>query len=259
MLYVNQNTRNFQMFRYGRRWHVFINHGESDKMYMTTNQYKAYDYALIAGDAARERLSRVLWDYDIDRRTIEIGRPQADHYSGTLPYTPDERTVVLYAPTWEGDRPSAHYGSIATPRRGARRGAAGDRAPPRDLSPAPALRGGATTSTARPTRRIIAALAAANAADPGAHHVYDDGPELGWQLAAADVADRRHLGDGLRPARRRQAAPDHASRRSRGGDRHARLPVGVRVAGCRRRPRRSSRRPSGCSATPRRSRVSRSG
>ena len=32
VLYVNQNTRNFQMFRYGRRWHVFINHGESDKM-----------------------------------------------------------------------------------------------------------------------------------------------------------------------------------------------------------------------------------
>ena len=52
ILYVNQNTRNFQMMRYGRRWHVFINHGESDKMYMTTNQFKAYDYSLIAGDAA---------------------------------------------------------------------------------------------------------------------------------------------------------------------------------------------------------------
>src|SRR5690606_37156583 len=38
VLYVNQNTRNFQMFRYGERWRVFINHGESDKMYMTTNQ-----------------------------------------------------------------------------------------------------------------------------------------------------------------------------------------------------------------------------
>ena len=84
MLYVNQNTRNFQMFRYGRRWHVFINHGESDKMYMTTNQYKAYDYAFIAGDAARERLSRVLWDYDLDQRAIPIGRPQADHYSAAL-------------------------------------------------------------------------------------------------------------------------------------------------------------------------------
>ena len=29
---------------------------------------------------------------------------------------------------------------------------------------------------------------AANVADASANHVYDDGPELGWQLAAADVA-----------------------------------------------------------------------
>src|SRR5690606_2976458 len=37
-------------------------------------------------------------------------------------------------------------------------------------------------------RRILSAIAEANSADPHAHHVYDDGPELGWQLAAADVA-----------------------------------------------------------------------
>src|ERR1700712_631374 len=61
VLYVNQNQKNFQMFRYGRMWHVFINHGESDKMYMTTNQFKAYDFSFIAGDAARERLSSRLW------------------------------------------------------------------------------------------------------------------------------------------------------------------------------------------------------
>ncbi|WP_309127996.1 CDP-glycerol glycerophosphotransferase family protein [Microbacterium sp.] len=187
VLYVNQNTRNFQMFRYGRRWHVFINHGESDKMYMTTNQYKAYDYALIAGQAARERLSRTLWDYDIDRRAIEIGRPQADHYSGTLPYTPDDRTVVLYAPTWEGDRPSAHYGSIASHGEAIVSGllATGRhrviyRPHPRSGVVKPAY--GAAH------RRILAAIAQANAADPAAQHVHDDGPELGWQLAAADVA-----------------------------------------------------------------------
>lgn len=37
-------------------------------------------------------------------------------------------------------------------------------------------------------RRIIAAIAAANAADPAARHVYDHAPDLGWQLSAADVA-----------------------------------------------------------------------
>lgn len=187
VLYVNQNTRNFQMFRYGRRWHVFINHGESDKMYMTTNQYKAYDYAFVAGDAARERLSRVLWDYDVDRRTIAIGRPQADHYSGTLPYTPDERTVVLYAPTWEGDRPSAHYGSVRTHGEALVRALLATGRHRVVYRPHPRS-GVVDPEYGEANRRIIAAIAAANAADPRAHHVFDDGPQLGWQLSAADVA-----------------------------------------------------------------------
>ncbi|MBO0979369.1 CDP-glycerol glycerophosphotransferase family protein [Microbacterium sp. SD291] len=187
VLYVNQNTRNFQMFRYGRRWHVFINHGESDKMYMTTNQYKAYDYALVAGQAARDRLSRTLWDYDVDRRTIEIGRPQADHYSGTLPYTPDERIVVLYAPTWEGDRPSAHYGSIAT--HGESLVTALLASGRHRVIYRPHPRSGVVDAAyGAAHRRIIAAIGAANAADRAAQHVYDDGADLGWQLAAADVA-----------------------------------------------------------------------
>ena len=187
VLYVNQNTRNFQMFRYGRRWHVFINHGESDKMYMTTNQYKAYDYAMIAGEAAKERLSRVLWDYDLDRRTIPIGRPQADHYSGTLPYTPDDRTVVLYAPTWEGDRPSAHYGSILTHGESLVTALLGTGRHRVIYRPHPRS-GVVNAEYGAANKRIIAALAAANAADPAAQHVFDDGPDLGWQLSAADVA-----------------------------------------------------------------------
>jgi hypothetical protein len=189
VFYVNQNAKNFQMMRYGRRWHVFINHGESDKMYMTTNQFKAYDYALIAGDAARARLERVLWDYDFDKRAIPIGRPQADHYldDAHLPYTPDDREVVLYAPTWEGDRGAAAYGSIASHGVELVRGllATGRhrviyRPHPRSGVVDPAYRDA--------NREIIAALEAANAADAAAQHVYDDSPSLGWQLAAPDVA-----------------------------------------------------------------------
>jgi hypothetical protein len=187
VLYVNQNMRNFQMMRYGRRWHVFINHGESDKMYMTTNQFKAYDYALVAGDAALARLGRELWDYDLDRKAIKIGRPQADHYSGKLPFTPDERQVVLYAPTWEGDRPAAEYGSIASHGEALVAALLAD--PRYRVIYRPHPRSGAVVREyGDANRRIIAALRAANAADPGAHHVFDDGPELGWQLAVADVA-----------------------------------------------------------------------
>ncbi|MFJ3028596.1 CDP-glycerol glycerophosphotransferase family protein [Curtobacterium sp. NPDC087080] len=187
VLYVNQNARNFQMMRYGRMWHVFVNHGESDKMYMTTNQFKAYDYALIAGDAARDRLRSALWDYDVDRSTIAIGRPQADHFAGAVPYPNDDRTVVLYAPTWEGDRAAAAYGSIASHgvELTERLLASGRHR----LVYRPHPRSGVVDPDYRAAHeRIVAAIASANAADPSAHHVYDDGPQLGWQLADADVA-----------------------------------------------------------------------
>ena len=187
VFYVNQNTKNFQMFRYGRMWHVFVNHGESDKMYMTTNQFKAYDYAFVAGQAALDRLSRKLWDFDLDKKAIPIGRPQADHLAGALPYTPDDRTVVLYAPTWEGDRPAASYGSIAS--HGVALTEAVLASPTHRLIYRPHPRSGVLDPDYRAAnQRIIAAIAAANARDPHAQHVFDDGPELGWQLAAADVA-----------------------------------------------------------------------
>lgn len=187
IFYVNQNQKNFQMFRYGRMWHVFINHGESDKMYMTTNQFKAYDYALVAGQAALDRLSRKLWDFDLTRKAIPIGRPQADHFAGELPYTPDVRIVILYAPTWEGDRPAAAYGSIAT--HGVALTQAVLASPTHRLVYRPHPRSGVIDPEYRAANeRIIAAIAAANQRDPSAHHIYDDGPSLGWQIAAADVA-----------------------------------------------------------------------
>lgn len=187
VFYVNQNQKNFQMFRYGRMWHVFINHGESDKMYMTTNQFKAYDYALVAGQAALDRLSRKLWDFDLARKAIPIGRPQADHFAGELPYTPDDRIVVLYAPTWEGDRPAAAYGSIAS--HGVALADAVLASTRHRLIYRPHPRSGVIDREYRTANeRIIAAIAAANQRDPAAQHVFDDGPGLGWQLAAADVA-----------------------------------------------------------------------
>ena len=187
VFYVNQNPKNFQMFRYPRMWHVFINHGESDKVYMTTNQFKAYDYSFIAGDAARARLSDKLWAFDLDARTRSIGRPQADHFAGPLPYTPDDRTVVLYAPTWEGDRDAAAYGSITS--HGVALSQAILASPKHRLIYRPHPRSGVLDRQyAAANKEIISAIAKANAEDSTANHVFDDGPQLGWQLAAADVA-----------------------------------------------------------------------
>jgi CDP-Glycerol:Poly(glycerophosphate) glycerophosphotransferase len=187
IFYVNQNARNFQMFRYGRVWHVFINHGESDKMYMTTNQFKAYDYSFVAGDAALDRLSHKLWDFDLDRKAIKIGRPQADHFAGELPYTPDDRTTVIYAPTWEGDRDAAAYGSIES--HGLALTAALLATGRHRLIYRPHPRSGVSDPAYKAANEtIIAAIAKANAADPAAQHIYDTSGELGWQLSAPDVA-----------------------------------------------------------------------
>ncbi|MGO4692161.1 CDP-glycerol glycerophosphotransferase family protein [Glaciibacter sp. 2TAF33] len=187
VFYVNQNAKNFQMMRYGRRWHVFINHGESDKMYMTTNQFKAYDYSFVAGDAALVRLNKVLWDYDFGKRAITIGRPQADYYSGDLPFTPDGRQVVLYAPTWEGDRSAAAYGSVAT--HGVALVTSLLATGRHRVIYRPHPRSGVVDhSYGAANKQIIAMINGANGRDPAAHHVYDAGSELGWQLAVADVA-----------------------------------------------------------------------
>lgn len=112
VFYVNQNIRNFQMLRFNTPDHVFISHGESEKAYMWSNQLKAYDYVFSAGQAARDRLGEHLHNYDADQRTRLIGRPQID-VDYLAPYSINHSLpTVLYAPTWEGDRPSMNYGSL---------------------------------------------------------------------------------------------------------------------------------------------------
>lgn len=187
LFYVNQNTKNFQMLRYGERWHVFINHGESDKMYMTTNQFKAYDYAFIAGQAARERLHHHVWGYDVDQRTFEIGRPQIDFMRNPAPYPSDTRTVVLYAPTWEGDRPAAAYGSIISHGETLTQQVLSS--PNHRLIYRPHPRSGVVDSEYLAAhKRIVQRINEANSKDPSAHHIYDEAAELNWQLTTPDLA-----------------------------------------------------------------------
>ena len=186
VLYVNQNVRNFQMLRFAEPAHVFVSHGESDKSYMASNQLKAYDRVFIAGPAAAERLSGALVEFDVAARAVEIGRPQAD-VTYEAPQLPDDgRTTVLYAPTWEGDRQSMAYGSIAT--HGAslltslladRRFRVVYRPHPRSGSFDPAY-GTASSHLAR-------LVGEANHADPTAGHVVDTETAFGWHLGRLDT------------------------------------------------------------------------
>lgn len=114
VFYVNQNILNFQMIRFNRPAHIFISHGESEKSYMWSNQLKAYDYVFSAGQAARDRLEKNITRFDAAARTRLVGRPQIDVEYDSPVQMNKELPTVLYAPTWEGDRPSMTYGSVAT-------------------------------------------------------------------------------------------------------------------------------------------------
>ena len=186
MLYVNQNQANFAAMRFADPAHVFICHGESDKDYMSSNQLKAYDRVFIAGTAARERIMRKLIGFD-EPRLIEVGRPQVDvDFPG--PSMPrDGRTVVLFAPTWEGDRASMRYSSVGSHGPAMARALVATRRHRVIYRPHPRT-GIVLRETAAAHAEIIKVLREANHADPTAGHVIDLEGGFGWQLGASDVA-----------------------------------------------------------------------
>lgn len=109
-IYVNNGMTNFQALGYAPMVHVHVNHGESDKISMVSNQAKAYDRVFVAGQAAVERYRRALLDFD-ESKLVRIGRPQLDIPSPNL--LPDTvLRTVMYAPTWEGENDANNYTSV---------------------------------------------------------------------------------------------------------------------------------------------------
>ncbi|MCW2834662.1 MAG: CDP-Glycerol:Poly(glycerophosphate) glycerophosphotransferase [Nocardioides sp.] len=112
VLYCNNSPFNFQSLVDGRKLHVHINHGESDKQSMASNNAKAYDRVFVAGEAAVRRHLDGLLEFD-PARLVQVGRPQLDLRPDGL-LAPSARRTVLYAPTWEGDAEYNDYTSVDT-------------------------------------------------------------------------------------------------------------------------------------------------
>ncbi|GAB3245316.1 CDP-glycerol glycerophosphotransferase family protein [Kineosporia babensis] len=109
-IYVNNGVANFQSLAVASILHVHVNHGESDKVSMVSNQAKAYDRVFVAGEAAERRHAAALINFDQDR-LVRTGRPQLDlKFEPVLP--PSERRTVIYAPTWEGENDFNNYTSV---------------------------------------------------------------------------------------------------------------------------------------------------
>lgn len=186
VLYVNQSPLNFHALRHPRPAHVHLSHGESEKSSMVTNQLKAYDRVLTAGQAARDRILAQLIGFGEDRM-IDVGRPQLDaptsvpqewtsHLAG--PDADSSAPTVLWAPTWEGDSPQMAYGTL--PQTG-------------DTIAEALLTAGARviyrphprTGVADPLFR--AADARVRARLEAAGGFIDTTPSVGWQFAEADA------------------------------------------------------------------------
>ena len=110
LIYVNNSYQNFQTLAYQQAAHIHVNHGESDKISMVSNQSNAYDKVFVAGAAAKDRyLSAVAW-LD-DKKLIPIGRPQLDLDTAPILEKSSLKTIT-YAPTWEGEDEANNYTSM---------------------------------------------------------------------------------------------------------------------------------------------------
>ncbi|WP_227492677.1 CDP-glycerol glycerophosphotransferase family protein [Brevibacterium sp. CFH 10365] len=109
-LYVNNGMTNFQSLAFAPMVHVHVNHGESDKLSMVSNQAKSYDKVFVAGDAAIERHRRAIIDFD-ESALVKVGRPQLD-IERPMELEPSNARTIMYAPTWEGENESNNYTSV---------------------------------------------------------------------------------------------------------------------------------------------------
>ncbi|OIV36386.1 hypothetical protein BIV57_16540 [Mangrovactinospora gilvigrisea] len=103
--YVANVGSNIHMLRMPGAAHVFLGHGDSDKVASVNPYCRVYDEVWTAGPAGRERFAEA----GVRLRTealVEVGRPQLERaFASSSPPTRDPMEAaltVLYAPTWEG-------------------------------------------------------------------------------------------------------------------------------------------------------------
>jgi len=101
-LYAANVGKNIHLLRVPTMKHVFIGHGDSDKIASVNPFSKAYDEVWVAGRAGRDRYA--IADVGVrDEDIVEVGRPQLAPIRGSLGAPPGARIpTILYAPTWEG-------------------------------------------------------------------------------------------------------------------------------------------------------------
>jgi hypothetical protein len=193
-LYPANTLKNMHLLREPGIKHVFIGHGDSDKVSSINPFTRVYDEVWVAGRAARDRWARARVGVR-DEAIVEVGRPQLDavHPGGSA--VRSGPLTVLYAPTWEGWNDDKFFSSITR---------MGPRLVRALLDMDPAVRviykphpftGTRDPRAARSHEQIVAMLSAANS-EPSALAHDPQLTALTTELEGSDlaVADARKLG-----------------------------------------------------------------
>ncbi|MFI1362217.1 hypothetical protein [Streptomyces griseochromogenes] len=100
-LYAANVGKNIHLLRVPTMKHVFIGHGDSDKLASVNPYSKVYDEVWTAGRAGRDRYA--IADVGVrDADIVEVGRPQLAPIQSWQGVPEGRIPTVLYAPTWEG-------------------------------------------------------------------------------------------------------------------------------------------------------------
>ena len=109
--YVQGSPANQTFQRYRQLTHIWLNHGDSDKEANFHPRHATYDKLFLSGQLGVERYAN--HGIEVAPHKFElVGRPQIEAIE---PADPDRTTPpsrVLYAPTWQGGRPSTSYSSL---------------------------------------------------------------------------------------------------------------------------------------------------
>lgn len=111
-LYIGTKQENFRVVNsFGNKLHIWLGHGESDKVYNAFRTASLYDSMFVARYGVVRRYPRAIRRW-VAQGACAIGTPIVDGLVKDPWERPRQIRTILYAPTWEGGSAKADYTSL---------------------------------------------------------------------------------------------------------------------------------------------------
>ncbi len=111
-LYIGTREENFRLVnRFGGKLHIWLGHGESDKIYNAFRTASLYDSMFVARYGVTKRYPRAIRRW-VAQGACAIGTPIVEGLVKDPWDRPRPIRTILYAPTWEGGSVKADYTSL---------------------------------------------------------------------------------------------------------------------------------------------------